>query len=144
MPLTNYEIASGWSQATRSNIEDLITDAFQRPHRFTLAAQPVADGNAGIVTLDGQTHWDGTPVVRWVFSVIPYAGFAALLTKALGGFTADSAQTSIRTRNDQNGYSTYNVWTAKPQAGIDYTVRNGSGLLWIVGLTLTHRIVASF
>ena len=144
MPLTSYEIAAGWSQATRSNIEDLIRDAYQRPFTFTLSSQPVPDGNAAIVTSDQQTHWDGTPVITWLFSVLPYAGFSAILTKALGGFTVDSAQVSIRTRNDQNGYGTWNAWMAKPQPGIDYTTRYTNGGVFIVGLTITHRIVAAF
>lgn len=144
MPFSQYEIASGWSQATRSNVEDLIRDAFQRPYTFSLQTQPVPDGNTALVTLDGATHWDGTPIITWVFSLLPYAGLSAILTKALGGFTSDSGQVSIKTRNDQNGYGTYNAYLAKPQPGIDYTIRNGVGSLYIVALTLTFRIVTSF
>lgn len=144
MPLTSYEIAAGWSQSTRSNIEDLFQSAYQRPFQFTLSSQPVPDGNSALVTMDGQTHWDGTPVIVWAFPILPYAAFSALITKALGGFTADSAQVSIKTRNDQNGYGTYNAWLQKPQPGISYQVRYRNDGSWIVDLRLTFRIVAAF
>src|SRR3990167_2190704 len=144
MPLTNYEIALGWSVATRSNVEDLIRDAVQRPMIFSLQSQPVSDGNTGIVTLDQQTHWDGTPVIQWLISIIPYAGFSALITKALGGFTVDSGQVSIRTRNEQNGYGTWNAWMSKPQPGIDYRTRYTNSGVFATELIITHRIVASF
>jgi hypothetical protein len=144
MPLTQYEIANGYNQSTRSNIEDLIRSAYLRPFAFSLSSQPVPDGNAAIVTADKATHWDGDPIITWNLSVIPYAGFEALINKALGSFNVDSAQVSIKTRNQQNGYSTYNANLAKPQPEVNYRVRYRSDGSFITNLQLTFRIVGGF
>jgi hypothetical protein len=144
MALTQYEIANGWNQSVRSNIEDLIRSAYMRPFVFSLASQPVPDGAQALVTLDKATHWDGDPVITWSVNIIPYVGFEALINKALGSFNVDSAQVSIQTRNQQNGYSTYNADLAKPQPEVNYRTRYRSDGLFITNLQLTFRIVASF
>lgn len=141
MPLHDYEIAAGWSQSTRSNIEDLIRDALSRPLTIEPLADPVPDGSIARVTLDGATQMNGSVIITWRFSALPYAGFAALVTKALGSMTATSGQVSIKTRTAVNTFATYNAMLAKPQPSVDYQRRWNGNLLDVV---FTFRNLIAF
>jgi len=98
MPLHAFEIANGWNATTRSNIEDLVRDALLRPVTIEPLADPVPDGSIERITLDGATQVNGSVIIRWQFSVLPYTAFDTLITKALGSMTPTSGQVSIKTR----------------------------------------------
>ncbi len=141
MPLYSYEIASGWGATSRSNVEDLIVDAINRYVLFPPSSDPVPDGGVAEITLDNNVQMNGTIIIQWRWAVLPYAGFARLINTALGSFTPASGQVSIRTRNQNNSFSTYNAVLLKPQPGVDY--RRGS-YGNIADLVLTFRGLVAY
>lgn len=141
MGFYEYALKAGSSAATLDNIEDTFISILNSPRHYPPTAELVPLGSEVTITLDQQAHIDGTPVVRWHWAVLPYAAFAHLMNTYLGGFTTASAAVSIRTRNEQNGYSNYNAVMVRPMPEQDYRRgRNG----WIMDLTITFRNLVAY
>lgn len=140
MGLYQYAIKAGSSAATLDNVEDTFKSILQTPRHYPPVGDLVTPGSELKITMDNQAYFSGVPVIQWRWSVLPYAAFVHLLNTYLGGFTVSSASVSIRSRNEQNGYSNYNAVMLRPLPQENYT-RGRYGLITDLVVTFRNPVV---
>jgi hypothetical protein len=141
MAFTEYGLSTAASAGTLNNIENEFQSILNTPRHYAPVATLPPPGSVTRITLDQKAHHNGTVIVQWRWSVLPYAAFAHLVNTYLGGFTVDSAAVSIRTRNEQDSYSNYNAVMIRPLPGQDYKRGKGGAIL---DLTITFRNLVAY